>query len=238
MLLPKINREAARNQLRRISGAPTLCAIILLFIAAPIIEPLPGGNFIEAVLFTLVLAAAFPAISSRRAVLYRAAALFALALITKWLDVVTPGLLPHAVALSVMVVTLLYIALHFLSFVMRAKAVNADVLCTGISAFFLITLLWACAYILVDRLVPHSYLYSAGPESQREMNGFTSLYFSLVTICSVGFGDITPISSASRSVAMFEGAAGVVFVAVFLARLVSLYSAPAPEPPADTKPQP
>ena len=229
MLLPKINREVARNQLRRISGAPTLCAIVLLFIAAPIIQPLPGGDLIEAALFTLVLGAALPAISSRRTVLYRAAALIGIALITKWLDVIRPDLLPPAISIGAMLFTMAYIAIHFLAFVMRAKAVSADVLCTGVAAFFLIALLWALAYILVDRLVPNSYLYSAGPESQRQMDGFIAIYFSLVTLCSVGFGDITPISRASRSVAMFEGAAGVVFIAVFLARLVSLYAAP-PDP--------
>jgi hypothetical protein len=49
------------------------------------------------------------------------------------------------------------------------------------------------------------------------------LYFSFVTLTTVGYGDITPVGSYARSLAILEGISGVLFVATFVARLVALY---------------
>lgn len=53
----------------------------------------------------------------------------------------------------------------------------------------------------------------------------TLLYFSMVTISSVGYGGIAPLNPYVRMVAAFEGIAGIFFVAVVVARLVASYAA-------------
>jgi hypothetical protein len=49
-------------------------------------------------------------------------------------------------------------------------------------------------------------------------------YFSFVTIATLGYGDIVPRSDVSRGLAIFEGVGGQLFLAVMVARLVSLYT--------------
>ncbi len=51
----------------------------------------------------------------------------------------------------------------------------------------------------------------------------TLLYFSLVTLTSVGYGGIAPLNPYVRMVAAFEGVAGIFYIAVVVARLVSSY---------------
>lgn len=56
------------------------------------------------------------------------------------------------------------------------------------------------------------------------MLGSTSFYFSFITLSTVGYGDITPASNVARMLAAAEAITGTLFVAVFIARLVALYS--------------
>jgi hypothetical protein len=53
---------------------------------------------------------------------------------------------------------------------------------------------------------------------------FQFIYFSLVTLASLGYGDIIPLSPPARAVAAVEGIAGQFYIAVLIARLVSLHS--------------
>ncbi len=62
------------------------------------------------------------------------------------------------------------------------------------------------------------------------MSGFTGFYFSFVTLSTVGYGDITPVSKVARMLAAMEAMTGLLYVAVLIARLVSLYSSPKSDP--------
>jgi voltage-gated potassium channel len=85
-------------------------------------------------------------------------------------------------------------------------------------------LLWSFAYILVDRLVPNSFVFTVGPVSSHSMNNFNALYFSFTTLSTVGYGDIIPVSGVARMLAMVEAVFGMFYVTLLIARLVSLYS--------------
>lgn len=58
------------------------------------------------------------------------------------------------------------------------------------------------------------------------MNGFTGFYFSFITLSTVGYGDITPVSRIARWLAALEAMTGLLYVAVLISRLVALYSSP------------
>ena len=58
------------------------------------------------------------------------------------------------------------------------------------------------------------------------MSGFTAIYFSFITLATLGYGDITPVADVARMLAMLEAMTGTLFVGVMIARLVSLYSVP------------
>ena len=60
------------------------------------------------------------------------------------------------------------------------------------------------------------------------MNGFTGLYFSFITLSTVGYGDIIPVSQMARMLAIVEAMFGTFYVALLIARLVSLYSFKSP----------
>ena len=60
------------------------------------------------------------------------------------------------------------------------------------------------------------------------MKGFTAIYCSFITLCTIGYGDIVPASGAARMLAMIEGIVGTFYMAILVARLVSLHTSIVP----------
>ena len=72
-------------------------------------------------------------------------------------------------------------------------------------------------------MIPDAFVFSAGPPASRSMQGFTALYFSLITLATVGYGDIVPVAGVVRMLAAMEAIVGMFYVALLISRLVSLY---------------
>jgi uncharacterized membrane protein len=56
------------------------------------------------------------------------------------------------------------------------------------------------------------------------MTGFDSLYFSFVTLSTIGYGDITPASRVARMLSITEATTGMFYMTVLIARLVGVYT--------------
>ena len=211
---------------RRFSTVQLLIALGIFLIAAPLAEEIEGGELIVSGLFSLVLVAGVLAVADRKRVLVIAIVLAIPAIGGRWINHFRPDLVHPAVFLVGGLVLVAFVVGNLLRFVLRAPSVTVEVLCASISAYLMLGLLWTIAYWLVDQLTPggaFSFNTNAGP---RSMNGFTGFYFSFITLSTVGYGDITPVSRIARWLAAMEAMTGLLYVAVLIARLVSLYSAP------------
>ena len=90
----------------------------------------------------------------------------------------------------------------------------------------MVGIIWTIAYWLVDQLTPGgAFAFNKTGETQ-SMHGFNAYYFSFITLSTVGYGDITPVSKVARMLAAMEAVTGLLYVAVLIARLVALYSSP------------
>jgi hypothetical protein len=111
-----------------------------------------------------------------------------------------------------------------LQFILRAPLVTVEVLCASIAVYLMLGLMWTVAYWLVDQLTPGgAFSFNTSGDGQ-SINGFSGFYFSFITLSTVGYGDITPVSRLARWLAALEAMTGLLYVAVLIARLVSLYS--------------
>jgi len=211
---------------RRFSAVQLLIALGLFFIWAPFVEEIEGGDLIVSGLFSLVLLAGVVAVADSKRVLVIAIVLAIPAIAGRWINHFRPDLIPPAVFLASGLILIAFVVGNLLRFVFRAPSVNTEVLCASISAYLMLGLMWTMAYWLVDQLTPggaFSYNTNAGT---RSMNGFTGFYFSFITLSTVGYGDITPVSRIARWLAAIEAMTGLLYVAVLISRLVSLYSTP------------
>ena len=221
-----MNPVLERLRFRRFSTVQLLIALAVLLIAAPFVEELEGGHVILSLLFSLVLIAAVFAVANRKRSLVIALVLAIPAIIARWINQLRPDLVHPAVFLVCALVLLAFVIGHLLYFILRAPVVNAEVLCASIAAYLMLGLMWTVAYWLVDQLTPGGAFSFNTNRGAQSMNGFTGFYFSFITLSTVGYGDITPVSQAARWLAAMEAMTGLLYVAVLIARLVSLYSIP------------
>src|SRR5215472_1270539 len=224
-------RHSTKQVMRRLgvdrfSSVQLLVALAALLICAPFVEELSGGHLILSLLFSLVLLAAVFAVAARKRTLIIALALAVPAITGRWINHFRPDLVHPAVFLVCALVLLAFVITHVLRFILRAPVVNVEVLCASISAYLMLGLMWTVAYWLVDQLTPGGAFSFNTSGGTRSMNGFTGFYFSFITLSTVRYGDITPVSRNARWLAAMEAMTGLLYVAVLIARLVSLYSTP------------
>jgi len=212
----------------RFSVAQFLIALVLLFVTEPFVEQIEYGKTIEAVLLTLVMLSAVLAIGGGRRALTWAIVLVIPAVVGRWAHHVWPGRIAPEVGLAPGLVFILYVVFHLLRFILRAPRVNSEVLFAGIATYLMLGLCWTFAYILVALMVPNSFAFTTGSNAGQSMAGSNCLYFSLITMTTVGYGDIVPVSPVARMLAMTEAMTGTIYVAVLISRLVALYTSEQP----------
>src|SRR5216117_3547975 len=220
-----------RLKFRRFSTVQLLIALALFFMWAPFVEEIEGGELIVSGLFSLVLVAGVLAVADRKRVLVIALVLAVPAIAGRWINHFRPDLVPPAVFLVGGLILIIFVVGHLLRFVLRAPVVTTEVLCASISAYLMLGLMWTMAYWLVDQLTPGGAFSFNTNAGTRSMSGFTGFYFSFITLSTVGYGDITPVSKVARMLAAMEAMTGLLYVAILIARLVALYSSPKSDDP-------
>ena len=206
------------------SAIEFLIAMIAFIFASPFIIELRYGREIEAVLLTFVLASAVVAVSDRRAVRLTAIALAVPAIAASWVHHYRPDLLPITASLSAAMIFLGFVLVQYFRYILRAPVVNLTVICAAISMYLMLGMLWTMAYMMLTHVQPDSFALNTKPLQPGAMTGFEAFYFSFVTLSTVGYGDIVPVSRAARMLAVTESTTGTLFVATLIARLVAIHA--------------
>lgn len=107
-------------------------------------------------------------------------------------------------------------------FAMRAKSVDREHLYAALDAYVLFGLFLGVLYWAIDRALPQSLAVIHLP-SDHSLTLSEAVYFSFVTLVTLGYGDIVPRGEAARGIAVVEAVAGQLYLAVMIAYLVSLH---------------
>jgi hypothetical protein len=128
-----------------------------------------------------------------------------------------PGMLPVSDGLWLVAIVLatLTTARHALG----AGTVDRERILAALDTYLLAGLLFAVGYWTLDRVWPGS--FGGTPSGLDQPH---AIYFSFVTIATLGYGDVVPVSEPARGLAIVEAVSGQLYLAVLVARLVSLYS--------------
>ena len=190
--------------------------LLLTVVVVPLVATFElSGALIEFFLAASLLAGVMPVSTakSRRILLTIMIAVWLARPATAWFD--------HR-ALSVMTLgfwTLIamFAAAGALRFAMRARSVDLEHLYAALSAYLLAGIFFGSFYWVLEQIGAGSFAVSG------EFTRMSAIYFSFVTLATLGYGDIVPLSDIARGLAVIEGIGGQLFLAVLVARLVSLY---------------
>jgi hypothetical protein len=213
----------------RFSMALFLLALIVMFVSFPLVEQLDSGRVVAVTLMTVVLLSAVFAVGGRRRSLIWGVILVTPAIFAQWFRHVHPDV-NQAFVVVPGIIFVAYIVVHLFAFILRAHKVTSEVLYAGVANYILMGLLWSFVYVLVADFVPDSFAFNVGPEAARNMKGFSSIYFSFVTLSTIGYGDVVPVTPIVRMLAITEAPSGMFYVAILIARLVALQATTPPPP--------
>jgi hypothetical protein len=102
----------------------------------------------------------------------------------------------------------------------RAKTIGSEQICAGVSVYLLLALVFARLFHVLQTLNPKSFMDQA---HQMVPSYHDFIYFSFVTLTTVGYGDLVPLQPAVKSLAMLEALCGVLYLGILISRLTSLY---------------
>jgi hypothetical protein len=211
-----------------------LLALLALLVLPGFFEGGPYASPVTVLLFSLVLMISVAATASRRITVVIAAVLAVPAVGLRWvtwLDHVYVDLLSHVAALLLILLS----ALSILGVVLSQSRVTQDTLYGSVCVYLLIGLGFSLVFALIELQAPGSFVQNnealvidAGAEK-----GLSDrlIYYSLVTMTTLGYGDITPVSVLARRLSVIEAVIGQLYVAILVARLVALQVAHAHEHP-------
>ena len=200
-------RLKVRVGLTRYSAVELLIALVLLLVITPLVEGLSQAALLEGLLLTVVLCSAVLAVGAEPRALKIAVALSIPAVTAKWANHFAPDFVPAEAFLLLGIAFVGFVVFQLLRFILSASQVGTEVLCAGIATYLTMGLLWTFAYVLTSRITPNAFTI-AGTTESKVLSGFDALYFSYVTLTTVGFGDITPVSPTARMLAVLEALTG------------------------------
>jgi len=193
----------------------TLVAFVTL---VPVLEELGYGGMIFTIFLSTILLSAAYAVSESRGhfllALILAGPAFVLRLINNFLGSTWLELVADVFSISF----LLLVAMLILTHVLKDEKVNSEKIFGALSVYLLLGVIWAMLFIVVEFLVPGSLRHG----QEQALMGAEMVYYSFVTLTTLGYGDIVPVSQSARALATLEALTGQLFLTVLVARLVAL----------------
>lgn len=116
-----------------------------------------------------------------------------------------------------------FVSVALFSYVALPGSVTPGRIYGLVNLYLLLGLFYFAVFNLIETMQPASFS-EAGLPASAGISRHSLLYFSLVTLTTLGYGDIVPISQPARTMAALEAVTGVLYIAITVARLVAAYS--------------
>jgi hypothetical protein len=195
-----------------------LLIAILLFIAASLLS---GDRFEESILVSVcsslvLLSATFAIREKRQRLIFFAIGVILIKEGTTYLDL---NRYIDALASLANVGFFLYVVFHLVRQVAHSKEVNFFVILESINGYLLVGLSGSVLLALVYRIQENAFAFAS--EGPKQLSEF--VYFGFITLTTIGYGEITPLTGLARLMAIFTGISGQLYIAIIIAALIGKY---------------
>ena len=202
-----------------------LLTLVVLMLLQPTVDTLVGKYLIE-VLFIVSLFAGLQAIEIKKSLLRFEVMLLLASLLLTFLGILVDHSGLYVIGIAGRALFLSLVALTILLDLFRARRVSGDTLAGAVCVYLLIGLICAFCFIVVEFMVPGSFSFTQGAARLQlwlSQDFYPFFYFGMMTMTTVGYGDMTPLSTVARTIASVEAISGQVYLTILVARLVGMY---------------
>jgi hypothetical protein len=206
-----------------------LISLLFILLAYPVFEQALWAGKLLAIFFTFILVAGVYVASGEHKVKLKISLFLAIpTILFIWTDQFTPqdrswSFYLDIVAETFIVLFTFYTAACVLMHLMKAKKVTADILAGAACTYLLLGISWGILYAMVELVIPGSFVAPDHLMPLSAQNWSVFNYFSFVTLTTLGYGEMTPVTSRAQSLAILEAVTGVLFTALLVSRLVGMY---------------
>jgi Ion channel len=197
-----------------------LASIVLFYVLPALSEEREIGRLAVILVLYVALAAAAVEVAETRAQFWIAVPLAVVSMVLlglshylsyPWLDVASRAMLAIFFCL---------VSANLFIYLGKAGHIAVGGIYISVALYFLLGMCWFAIYGVLNIVQPGSFALGGVPLAE-PVKWSTLLYFSLATLTTLGYGDIVAVKPAARMFATLEAAAGVLYVAITVARLVA-----------------
>ena len=196
-----------------------LIALVAFVTVVPVLDELGHRGMIVTVFYSTILLSSVYAVSESRAYFLLALILAGPAFVLRGINDYLAGPWLGFITDVLSVLFLLLVAMLILSHVLKAERVSREKIFGALNVYLLLGVIWALLFVIVDFLVPGSFRYG----QDQALTRADAVYYSFVTLTTLGYGDVVPIFPLARALSTLEALTGQLYLTVLVARLVGLH---------------
>lgn len=194
---------------------------LALFIGVPVAATGRGNRTLFDVLFSLLLLSGVVTVARKPMLTLAISILTVVTIAVRWASLARglSALEPWGQGLAIVLIAAMTVLV--LVQVFREGPITGYRIQGAIVVYLLMGLMWSAAYELVFHIIPGAFHFAQAVPHEG-VGSHSLVYYSFITLTTVGYGDITPVHPAARSLAVAEALAGQLYPAILIARLVSM----------------
>lgn len=197
-----------------------LCLILGLLLLVPILNRFMTARIFLDLFLTAIVISMVYTITYKKGQVIVGVLLAIVMLASLWLQYFYPnkgilaiGMLAGALFIGVVIASILI-------FMFRSEEVNREIIYAAILLYLLAAIQWAFVYTFLELVDPASFNIDL---SRPQGYLLVFQYFSFVTITTLGYGDITPVTEVAKAITILEAVAGQLYLVVAVAWLVGMH---------------
>ena len=207
----------------RYSFQNLLSWLVLYLLTAPFLEKAPHAAIFLTFFISLVLFFAVYTIHHYTRYFRFSLIVLTVAIILLWLEAFKVLNFPRIISLLVLIIYLGVLVQCFKRFIFSAKRVDSALICAALCLYLFIGMLWGLFFEGLEYFYPGSFEGILDVVAHTEMQIRQQfIYFSFVTLTTLGYGDILPKTHKAMALCQMEAIVGQFYMAVILARLVGI----------------